>query len=108
MSRFDELMEKNGVENVKQDLIGELSAKLDALMTYTGLTVRRTARGVFEVVKDEKPIGDYTRPIQIPDTGLTTEAGLWYFTTDPEMPHEARRDAYVTPDDFNDSAWFDA
>lgn len=108
MTNFENLLAKNGIESDrKPDKVAELTAKLDALMEYQWLTVRMVSKGVYEVVKEEKPDGDYTRPIQIPENGIEVEQGKWYYTDDPELPHEALQDAFVTPDDFNDKTWFD-
>lgn len=81
--------------------------KLDAWMRYQGLLVKRMSNGVFEVVKEELTNGDFANPIQIPVNGITIETGKWYYADDPELPHEAIRDAFVTPEDFYDSTWFD-
>lgn len=51
--------------------------------------------------------GDYINPIEIPSEGITVEKGKWYYVDDKDLPHEAKEDAFVTPEDFNDRIWFD-
>lgn len=105
--KLQKLMMLNGIESVdKPDPVAEVNAKLDGLMTYMGLSGHWNGQ-VFEVVKEQMGSGDYTNPILIPAAGLTTTAGLWYYVDDPQLPHEALQDAFVTPDDFYDRTWFD-
>lgn len=60
----------------------------------------------FEVIKDEKPLGDYTNPILLTAYGTDVEQGKWYYTTDKDMPKEATRDAFCSAEDFDDVTWF--
>lgn len=72
----------------KDARIAALEAKLDALTTFQGLTVRDMGGGVYEVVKQtEFPAGDYLHPIPFSD-GMTVEEGLWYYADDPDLPAE--------------------
>lgn len=53
-----------------------LEEKFNALMTYMGL--RGVWNGsVFEVIKEEMPIGDYVNPISFTE-GMAVEAGKFY------------------------------
>lgn len=104
-----ELLEANGLTEkdlLPKNPVKELNAKIEGLMTFMGLTGSWNG-DVFEVVKEKKESGDYTNPILIPENGITTVTGKWYYTTDKELPHEAKQNAFVTTEDFFDRTWFD-
>lgn len=84
----------------------DLEKKLDAIIEYMGLSGRWNG-SAFAVEKEEKGSGDYTNPIQIPIEGCTVHRGLWYYVDDKELPHEAKEDAFVMREDFDDRNWFD-
>lgn len=85
--------------------LNELEEKVGEL-TYS---FKKLSENVTEVEKkedSEMPEGDYINPIQITDSGLITQVGLWYYTNDKDLPHEAIISAFVTPEDFDDKRWF--
>ncbi len=103
--KMKKLMEKNDVQILKKaDPVADLTAQLNAIMRYQGLTVWRTVAGVYEVIKDIPQSGDYLDPIPW-RPGDSVKAGLWYYTDDKALPHEAIADGY--PAAFRDSAYFD-
>ncbi len=103
--KLKKLMEKNGVQDLKKPSpVADVNAKLDAIMQYQGLTVRQTAPGVYEVIKDVTQTGDYLDPIPW-RPGDAVTAGLWYYAADKSLPHEAIASGY--PATFRDAAYFD-
>lgn len=103
--KLKKLMEKNRVPTLKKpDPVADLNSKLDAIMRYQGLTVRQTADGVYEVIKNTPQSGDYLDPIPW-QPGDAVTAGLWYYTEDKELPHEAIQSG--VPADFYDHTYFD-
>lgn len=95
--------EQAEVERYESTRKPTLEEKIDALMEYMGVKVRNMSRGVFEVVKDTPVSGDYIDPI--PWVGQSVQTGLWYYTTDKDLPHEAIADGL--PSDWEDRAYFD-
>ena len=86
--------------------LNELENKVEEL-TYS---LKKLSDSVNEVEKKEDselPLGDFLNPIQITNSGLTTQVGLWYYVDDKSLPHEAIVEAFVMPEDFNDTTWFD-
>lgn len=81
--------------------IAELEGQVKSLFKYQGLTAVETGQGVYAIVKEEKPIGDYTHPIPY-EAGMTVEAGKFYTVGDDVW--EALRDG--APEYFGDS-YFD-
>ena len=103
--KLKKLMEKNGVRSLKKpDPVADLNARLDAILKYQGLTVRQTADGVYEVIKETPRPGDYLNPIPW-QPGDSVTAGLWYYAEDKTLPHEAIRDG--VPSGFYDHTYFD-
>ena len=103
--KLKKLMEKNGVQGLKKpDHVADINARLDAVLKYQGLTVRQTADGVYEVIKETPRPGDYLDPIQW-QAGDSVTAGLWYYTDDKILPHEAIQSG--VPSDFYDHTYFD-
>lgn len=82
----------------------EIRAQNAAIMEYLGLTVREAGNGVFEVFKAPTESGDYTDPIQW-HSGDAVSVGLWYYTTDKSLPHEAIFGG--NPTSFYDKIYFD-
>lgn len=78
---------------------------------YNLVEIGETEAGskIFEYENDDSeiPTGDYLNPVQIPVDGTTIEAGKWYYVDDKELPHEAKLNAFITIEDFNDRTWFD-
>ena len=60
-----------------------LEDKVNALMSYMGLTGKWNG-SVFEVVKEEMPIGDYVNPIPFTE-GMTVEVGKFYKFADDNI-----------------------
>lgn len=92
--------------SVLVEKIKELEQKVEAL-TYS---FRQISESIIEIEKKEDselPLGDYLNPIQITESGLITQIGLWYYVEDKDLPHEAIVEAFVMPEDFNDKNWFD-
>lgn len=86
--------------------LNELELKVGEL-TYS---LKQLSDNITEVEKkddSELPLGDFLNPIQIPEMGITTQLGLWYYVDDKSLPHEAIVEAFVIPEDFNDKNWFD-
>jgi len=81
-----------------------LEAKLEAVLRYQGLTVREAAPGVYEVIKDVPQTGGYLDPIAW-QPGDAVTAGLWYYTENKELPHEAIQSG--VPESFRDPVYFD-
>lgn len=85
------------------DEVQLLKSRLDSLMSYTGLTGHWEG-SAFIVEKAQVATGDYLDPILwSPGDSITT--GLWYYTDDKDLPHEAIVSG--TPFDFNDRNFFD-
>lgn len=84
----------------------ELEIKIGEL-TYSLKKLSEAATEVEKKDDSELPAGDFLNPIQIPNTGLTTQVGLWYYVDDKSLPHEAIVEAFVMPEDFDDRNWFD-
>lgn len=93
-----DILAKNGLTAADlkpHDPVADLEAKLDALMTYQGLTVRDLGGGVYEVVKADMPTGDYTNPIKWVQ-GMAVTAGLFYWFDDYDYRLEATADGIPT------------
>lgn len=106
VKRSDAEIEAARIRNRKNQPV-TMEEKIDALIKYQGLNIKRAEDGTLEVVKDSPSEGDYTNPIRIPNTGTTIIKGYWYYTDDKDLPHEAISDAFVTPEDFYDRKLFD-
>lgn len=82
------------LENVPAQLpttserLERMERTMNALMEYQGLTVRKVANGVLEVVKSENPLGSYLNPIKW-FKSLVVKQGVWYYNEDKDLPAEA-------------------
>lgn len=107
MSKLEKLMGLNNISDVhKPDPISELNARLDAIIEYQGLSVRKVSGRMYEVVKDSASAGDYTNPI-LWKNGDMAEVGKWYYTETEgvDMPHECIQSG--CPLTFYDRMYFD-
>ncbi len=105
MTKMDRLMRLNGIDDaMKPNPVAELGAKIDALLTYQGLTVREIGNGAYEVIKQQPASGDYLNPI-LYTAGDAVTTGMWYYTTDKSLPHEAIKTG--VPGSFRDRTYFD-
>lgn len=99
-----ELEERRKNAPVPRSEMEALAAKLEAVLRFQGLTVRQTAPGVYEVIKDIPQTGDYLDPIPW-QPGDSVTSGRWYYAEDKELPHEAIQSG--VPESFRDPEYFD-
>lgn len=99
---------ENGVydERTRKVYSEIVTKKNDEKRFVDGLEVKQIDEHQHEVIKDEKPLGDYTNPILLTADGMNVEQGLWYYVTDKDMPKEATCDAFCSAEDFEDETWF--
>lgn len=101
------LLKLNGISSMKKhDKTEELEAKLNALMEYQGLLVKEVGTGVYEVVKEEKATGDYTKPIQYV-VGQPIMKDLYYWYDDYDLRKGALQSGTSNENVWENPDWFE-